>query len=217
MTVVAGLDDAGRGPVIGPMVLAGVSIEEEKLASLKALGVKDSKLLSPTQREVLYDKILKLVKNYKVAIIPPKEIDEAVESKSVNLNGLEAIHFAQIINFLKPDAAIVDCPSTNIRAYTDYLKIYLKEKVNLRCEHKADKNHVIVGAASIIAKVTRDREIEKLKQKYKVDFGSGYPSDPLTQQFLKENWKNYPDLFRKSWSSYKAYSEPKRQKSLSEF
>lgn len=217
MPLIAGFDDAGRGPVIGPMVIAGVSIEEEKLASLKALGVKDSKLLSPTQRDALYDKILKLVKGHKAIIIPPSEIDQAVESKTMNLNGLEAIKFAQAINFLKPDVAIVDCPSTNIRAYTDQVKVYLKDKVNLRCEHKADLNFPVCAAASIIAKVTRDREIEKIKEKYNIEFGSGYPADERTQIFLKENWDKHPELFRKSWSSYKVYSQPKKQKSLSEF
>ena len=198
------------------MVLGGVVIDEERVASLKAIDVKDSKLLSANKREILYEKILRLVDGYKIIIISPEKIDEAVESVSSNLNTLEAITFAQLINFLKPDVAIVDCPSTNIRAYTEQLKIYLKNPVNLRCEHKAEK-YPVVAAASILAKVTRDREMEKIREEYKVECGSGYPADPLTQRFLKENWNKYPELFRKSWSTYRAYSEPKRNKSLSEF
>ena len=198
------------------MVLAGVSIEEEKLASLRAIGVQDSKLLSPTQREGLYKKIIKLVKAYKTIIVPAKEIDQAVESKTINLNTLEAQKFAQLINFLKPEIAIVDCPSTNISAYTEQLKTYLKTKVNLRCEHKAEK-YPSVAAASILAKVTRDKEVENLKKKYDIDFGSGYPSDPNTQMFLKDNWNKYPSLFRKSWATYKRYSEAKKQKTLKDF
>jgi len=195
------------------MVLAGVAIEEEKLGSLQALGVKDSKLLSPTQREVLYDKIIKIVKSYKILVTQPADIDKAVFVNG--LNTLEAIKFSQLINALKPDVAIVDCPSTNIGAYTEELKLLLKQPTNLRCEHKAEK-YPVVAAASILAKVTRDREIEKMKETYG-DCGSGYPADPKTKQFLKENWDKYPEIFRKSWSTYKAYSEGKKQKSLSEF
>src|SRR3989338_9154796 len=144
------------------MVLAGVAIEEKKLGSLKALGVKDSKLLSPTQREVLYDKIIKIVKSYKILVPQPADIDKAV---AVNgLNTLEAVKFGQLINALKPDVAIIDCPSTNIAAYTKELKLMIKEPVNLRCEHKADRDFPIVAASSILAKVTRDREIEKIKE-----------------------------------------------------
>ncbi|HZX12245.1 MAG TPA: ribonuclease HII [Candidatus Nanoarchaeia archaeon] len=205
-----------RGPVIGPMVLAGVVIEEEKISSLKALGVRDSKLLTPNQREALYDKIIKTVKNHKIIIISPQEIDNAVEDKNVTLNGLEAIKFAQLINALKSDIAIVDCPSTNIKAYTEQLKLYLKEQPELRCEHKGER-HPPVAAASILAKVTRDREVEKIKKKYNIECGSGYPNDPLCKDFLKENWDKYPEIMRKSWSTYKAYAEGKKQTSLKEF
>jgi len=217
MTVVCGVDDAGRGPVIGPMILAGVSIEEEKLASLKALGVKDSKELSANQRNILYEKIIKVVKGYKVLVVSPSEIDTAVESRTSNLNTLEAQKFAMIINHLKPDIVIVDCPSTNIRAYSETLKLYLKHDVNLRCEHKADRNWPSVAAASILAKVTRDREVEALKEKYKIEFGSGYPADPTTKKFLEENWKKHAKIFRKSWATYKKYSDSAKQKSLAEF
>lgn len=217
MAVVCGVDDSGRGPVIGPMILAGISMDEEKLASLKALGVKDSKDLSPNQRNLMYEKILKLVKGHKIIIVPPAEIDEAVESRTSNLNTLEAQKFAMIINYLKPDVAIVDCPSTNIRNYTETLRLYLKHEVNLRCEHKADKNWPAVAAASILAKVTRDREVQSLKEKYKIEFGSGYMADPITKKFLDENWQKYSKIYRKSWASYKKLVEGSKQKSLSEF
>jgi ribonuclease HII len=87
------------------------------------------------------------------------------------------------------------------------------------CEHKADLNHLVVGAASILAKVTRDREIEKLKKSIGINFGSGYPSDPLTQDFLRKNYSKYPDIFRKEWASYKeaANISIKKQKSLSDY
>ena len=217
MKIIAGIEDAGRGPIIGPMVLAGVSIDEDKITELKEMKVKDSKLLTPKKRQELYSKIIAVAKDYKIIIVEPKEIDEALESDSLNLNWLEAIKFAQIINYLKPDKAIVDCPSPNIRAYKEYLMVYLKDKnIDLICEHKADVNYPIVSASSIIAKVTRDREVEKLKKKYG-DFGSGYLADPKTKKFFDENWEKHPEIFRKTWTPYKDHINGKNQKKLGEF
>lgn len=215
MATIAGLDDAGRGPVIGPMVLAGISIEEKHQKELEKLGVKDSKLIAPNRREELYKQIIKVVKNYKIIVVQAKEIDKAVESESSNLNWLESEKFGMIINHLKPNIAIIDCPSTNLKAYTEHLRRFLKGKTHLICEHKADLNHPVVAAASILAKVTRDKEIEKLKEKYG-DLGSGYPSDPKTKKYLEKNWKKYPEIFRKSWASYKKYTSTK-QAELGEF
>lgn len=217
MKIIAGLEEAGRGPIIGPMVLAGVSLEEDDIIKLKEMKVKDSKLLTPKKREELYGKIIAIAKDHKIIIVEPKEIDEALESDSLNLNWLEAIKFAQIINYLKPDKAIVDCPSPNIRAYKEYLMVYIKDKnIDLICEHKADVNYPIVSASSIIAKVNRDREVEKLKKKYG-DFGSGYLADPKTKKFFEENWEKHPEIFRKTWTPYKDNIKGKNQKKLGEF
>ena len=215
--LIVGIDDAGRGPVIGPMVLAGVMIEEDRLEKIKEIGAKDSKLLSPKQRKELFSKIIKLVKNYQIIKISPKEIDEAVLSKTTNLNWLEADNMAKIINSLKPDKSIIDCPSNNIEKFSAYLNKKLKVRTILKCEHKADLNFPIVGAASILAKVTRDEEIEKIQKMIPHDIGSGYPSDPRTQKFLKEHGDKYPDIFRKSWATYSNNKEEKMQKSLGDF
>ena len=218
MALILGIDEAGRGPVIGPLVIAGVSIDEKDLNKLNELGVKDSKLLSPTQREDMFNKIINTAKNHKIIIIPPKEIDSALRSKSLNLNWLEAIKSAEIINFLKPEKAIIDCPSNNITAYKNFLKKYLKDKkIELALEHKADLKYIIVSAASIIAKVTRDKEIKKIQKKIKEPIGSGYPSDPITINFLKKNHNSYPEIFRKEWASWKNINKKKKQKSLNDF
>ena len=104
----------------------------------------------------------------------------------------------------------MDCPSNNIPAYTAYVQKHVKDKtIELISEHKADLNHTIVGAASIIAKVVRDREIAKSREDIGIDFGSGYPSDPKTKEFLAKNWDKYPLLFRKSWASYKKVVQKK--------
>lgn len=207
------------------MVIAGVLIDEKDEHMLKELGAKDSKLLSPKQREELFSKIIKAVKSYHIEIISPKEIDNAVDSEASNLNDLEAINFAKCINALKPEIAVIDCPSTNIKAYTAHLGLYLKIKPKLQCEHKADLNWPVVSAASILAKVTRDKEIEKIQKNIKEDIGSGYPADPITKEFLKNNWNKHPEIFRHSWSTYREISgesfqkkgKVKAQKTLGEF
>lgn len=217
MKLIAGIDDAGRGPVIGPMVLAGVSIEQNKLKLLEKRGVKDSKLIPPTIREDLSKEIKKIVESYKIIIIPPKDIDKELNSPDSNLNKLEGTKIAEIINDLEADESVVDCPSTNAKAFSSFLKEKIKVKTKLICEHKADLNHVIVGAASILAKVTRDKEIEKIKKKINIQFGTGYPSDPRTKEFLRRYYNQYPEIFRKTWKTYKKVVENKNQKSLVDF
>ncbi|GEM_PF-392437 len=166
MVSICGIDEAGRGPVIGPLVIAGAMMDEKDLPKLEKLGVKDSKLLTPKKREQLFPKIQKICA-YKIIIIEPQEIDNAVQSQELNLNWLEAIKSAEILKELKPNKAILDCPSPNIAKYTAYVKNKLEDtSITVICEHKADVNHKIVGAASVLAKVTRDRIIEEIKKKY---------------------------------------------------
>lgn len=199
--------------------MCGILIKEEDEAKLKSIGAKDSKLLTPRTREILFDQIKKMVLKYEIVILSPQEIDEAVEgSKETNLNWLEAKTSAKIINKLKPEKAILDCPSPNIRAYENYLRKHLdSKKIVLVCAHHADKDFPLVSAASILAKVTRDREIECIKKRIGIDFGSGYPADPVTKAFLKEHYMDFPDIIRHSWAPYKALVKQKSQKRLGEF
>lgn len=218
MPTVAGIEEAGRGPVIGPMVMCGVLVEGDEEAKLKSIGAKDSKLLTPRTRELLYGQIIKMVKAYEVIIVSAQEIDNALNDPNLNLNKLEALTSGKIINKLKPDKVLVDCPSNNTKAYAEELRGYIDDKgMKIVAEHKADVKYTVVSAASIIAKVTRDREIEKIKDSIGIDFGSGYPADEKTQLFLKKNWDKYPEIFRKTWSSYKRFAAEKKQKKLGEF
>lgn len=212
-----GIDDAGRGPVIGPMVLAGVLIEEEENENLKSIGAKDSKLLLPKKRKEVGDKI-KSKYRYHVEVIYPTEIDN-----SDNLNYTEAIHAAMIINELtkdlnEPVEIILDCPSVNLIAWNgDVLKLLKKpEIVSMRCEHKADFNYPIVGAASIVAKERREEEVKKIKDELGIDFGSGYPSDPATKEFIAKNFEKdeFKEIIRFSWSTVKKLQNDKEQKTL---
>jgi len=215
-----GIDEAGKGPCIGPLVLCGLQIDKKKELELKLLGVKDSKKLTPLKRLVLAEKIKEIADDIEVIHILPEEIDNAISSVSSNLNLLEADKIAEIINKLKPDEIIVDCPSPNKKQFAlDIQKKLKTKKSKIIAEHKADDNYPIVAAASIIAKVTRDNEINKLKKEYDVDFGSGYMSDEITQNFLKENWENskYSSIIRRSWESWKKLKRDKNQKKLSEW
>ena len=203
MATICGIDEAGRGPLIGSLFIAGVVIEPSQEQQLKDMGVKDSKLLSPHKREQLYDEIIKFVKSYKVIRVTSDEIDDAVQSQETNLNWLEAIKAGEIIDALKPESVILDCPSPNLKAYHDFIQKKLTHKTLLTCAHHADTDFVVVGAASILDKVTRDREIAALRKKIGVDFGSGYITDPKTKAFAESYWDKYPEVFRHSWKTFK--------------
>ncbi|MBI2660442.1 ribonuclease HII, partial [Candidatus Woesearchaeota archaeon] len=213
-----GIDESRRGPVLGVMVMCGAMIEESNLPKLIKLKPKDSKLLTREEREKLYPKILSVLKYYKVIIMQPKEIDKAVHGHDgLNLNKLEAHKQADILNEFNPEKAIIDCPSNNIKSYhQQLLKLLKNKKIELILEHNAER-YPLVAAASIIAKVTGDNEIEKIKKQIGIDFGSGYMSDPKTVEFLKSNFENYPEIFRKSWFPYRELVNKKFQKSLTDF
>lgn len=195
--LVCGVDDAGRGSVLGPLVIAGVLIERKKIKELVKIDVKDSKLLSPHSREILYKKIISIVDDYYVARIPPGVIDSSVSKNQ--LNNLEAKYMAKVIERLKPNSAYVDsCDVNPARFGTQISKLAKIKKIH--SSHHADRRFPVVSAASIIAKVNRDRAIEKLRLNDEV--GSGYPSDPKTMGFIRKYIELHgipPKFARKSW------------------
>ncbi len=210
--MIAGIDEAGRGAVIGPMVIAGVLVENDN--ELAELGVKDSKLLTPEQREKLYGEIAKMVKDYVVIKIPANAIDEM--RKRYSLNVIEAMKMAEIINAIRPEKVFVDCPQVNTSKFVALLKSMVNSDVKIVAENFADAKYPVVAAASIIAKVERDREIEKLKEKFGFDFGVGYPHDEKTIEFLKK-FKEFPECVRKSWITAKEIQKENKQRKLEEF
>ncbi len=213
--IICGVDEAGRGPVIGPMVMVGCNIEQKDEKLLKELGVADSKKLSPAKREELFDKIIALVK-YEVEILTPQIIDAALNDPYLNLNKLEALATARLLNKLKPQKAFIDLPTKDASTYIAEINKSADVDVDIVAEHKADDNYAICSAASILAKVIRDKEIQKIKDEFGIDIGSGYPSDQKTRDFLKNNYKKY-DFFRKTWQTYKDVADAKKQKKLGEF
>lgn len=195
--LVCGVDDAGRGSLLGPLVIAGVSLKRSKIKKLSSMGIRDSKKLTPAAREQLYKKIIEYADDYYVARIYPKTIDRSV--KKHQLNFLEAKYMAKVIIKLKPNISYVDSCDVNPSRYGKEIGKMAK-KGKIRSYHHADSRFVIVSAASIVAKVSRDKAITKLRKEH--DLGSGYPSDKKTINFvsnyLADN-KEFPSFVRKSW------------------
>jgi ribonuclease HII len=211
--LIAGVDEAGRGCVIGPLVIAGYLIKEVNIPLLIQLGVKDSKLLSPKKRENLSTEIMRIAEKHYVVKLSPSEIDHAVESKRKlhKLNRLEAQAMAHIISMLKPDQAYVDAADVVEDRFKHHIQEALTVKANITSKHKADRIYPVVSAASIIAKVERDSEIAVLRGAYG-DFGSGYLTDQRTTSFLRrwlQTHDEYPDCVRKSWKPAKQVKDEK--------
>jgi len=205
-TVVCGVDEAGRGAVLGPLVLAGVSIRERDIPKLKRLGVRDSKELTAGQRETLAGKIEKIAKDVIVLKVGPCRIDE-YRRQGVNLNKVEALKMKTIIECLDPRTAYIDGPEVNTEKFGRFLNKIINIETSLVVENFADRKYPVVSAASIMAKVERDNEIEILRKKYGFE-GTGYPSDERTigwmKEYLRKN-KNFPEkgLVRHSWITTK--------------
>ncbi len=206
--LIAGIDEAGRGCVIGPLIVAGILIKQEKMPMLEQIEVKDSKLLTAKKREALFPEIIRLAEKHAVIKLSPTQIDQAVESqrKLHKLNRLEAKAMAKIVDRLKPEVVYVDAADVWAERFANHIQEASVFKTRIIAEHKADKTYPVVSAASIVAKVERDREIAILREKYG-DFGTGYIADQKTPNFLVQWLKShddYPDCVRKSWKPAKA-------------
>jgi ribonuclease HII len=198
--------------------MCGYLIDESKLDKLSRMSVKDSKLLTPQKREKLVPKLKKLSDDFILVKITAGEIDR-LRSVS-NLNKIEIARMRLMIDLLKPEKVVVDSPERNTNRFRAKILENLRHNgFYLVAENFADRNHVEVGAASIIAKVHRDAEIEKLHRKHGF-FGSGYTSDWRTIAFLKD-WmkrnKEFPDFVRKSWITAMLIKEERQQRQMAEF
>ncbi|MEG3224443.1 MAG: ribonuclease HII [Methanobacteriales archaeon Met13] len=193
-----GIDEAGRGSVIGPLVLCGVAIEQERLKFLERLGLKDSKKVAPKKRVVLARKIKKIAECHLVKITA-KDID-LLRSKDVNLNQIEKIGMNKIISAANPHTCLVDSMDVKPKRLSRELE-EVNPGINVIAEHKADDRYPLVAASSIVAKVERDLEIHQIRNEYQ-NIGSGYPSDPRTIKFLNETaYHDLPDFVRRSWAT----------------
>lgn len=194
-----GLDEAGRGPVIGPMVVAMLCATN---AAMKEIGARDSKTLSPASRERIFQRIMESGGDYSYKIIGVQDINRKMETMTLNEIEEEA-YVSLIAQSVSDGTHYVDSFDVNEDRLTAKLSALTGK--NVLCRHKADALYPVVSAASIIAKVVRDSQIEKLKTTYG-DFGSGYPSDPRTVSFLERSIDNNTDLtdiVRVHWETYR--------------
>ena len=207
---IAGVDDAGRGPIIGPLVIGGVLIPEDQQEEFKTMGVRDSKLLTPGVRAKLDAKIRATAAKVSLVEAQPREIDDSVLHGGPlrRLNYLEARMMADVLTDLGPAKAYVDASDVNEVRYGEDIRSFLPQglkAMNIISEHHADRTFPVVSAASIIAKVRRDSLVEELR-KYYGDFGSGYITDPKTMAFLRR-WRQthseFPPIVRMSWKTIK--------------
>ncbi len=197
---ILGIDEAGRGSVLGPLVIAGVVVPEKMEKVLGKMGVKDSKRLTPNRREVLSRKLKKMFE-WDIVVYSAGDIDD-LRAKGINLNEIERRGMEELILKLNADKVIVDAVDVKPQRFQD--KLRSATGANVLAEHKADDKYIEVSAASIIAKHTRDEEIHKLNKEFEDigGIGSGYPSDPKTKEFLANyTYSEMPEFVRKSWNT----------------
>lgn len=213
-----GIDEAGRGSVIGPLIVGGVLIDREKLKDLEELNVKDSKLLSKKRREDLFPKIEEIAKQTKIVISTAQEIDQMM-NVGINLNEIEKRKFLEVINELDPDEVIIDCPSVNEEKFGRKIKNLIENDSKVKVEHKADENYPVVSAASIIAKVVRDRNVEEIKEETGIELKTGYSHDKESIEFIKDSFER-PEIrkyIRKNWSTHKRLKDENEQSKLEDY
>lgn len=205
------------------MVIAGVAINKKDEKKLVKIGVRDSKELSEEKREELAEKIEKIAKDILVLRVQPCKID-TLRAKGINLDKIEAMKMAEIIEMIDVDKIYVDSLEQNSTRFKDLIKSFLKTKLNVELivENYLDESVPVVSAASIIAKVERDKVIEELKRKINYDFGVGYPHDERTIEFLKKiikesKGKELPAYIRKSWITTQFLQKDSWQKKLKDF
>src|SRR2546428_4030864 len=177
-----GVDEAGRGPVLGPLVVAGVAVVPA--VAFRQMNVRDAKKLSPERREALAPEIERVAR-FELVVVPAERID-AMRAE-MSLNDFEAKLFAELIQRLRPETAYVDAADVDEIEFKRCVQRELPFAVEIVSQHNADELFPVVSAASILAKVRRDREMRAIESEIGDTIGSGYSSDPDTITFL-EKW-----------------------------
>lgn len=204
-----GVDEAGKGPVLGPMIIAIVSGDED---TLKKIGAKDSKALSHPSRLRIFELIKKEAGFMQWVKISSSELNREMEGETINK--IEERKVSELINFSPCSKIYVDSFDVNEERLSKLLSGMTGKEVI--CRHRADSQFYSVSAASIVAKVIREREMDIIRRKYG-NIGSGYPSDPMTVKFLEDSIKNgidITDIVRTHWKTYLNAVNSVRQKRL---
>jgi ribonuclease HII len=218
--MICGVDESGRGPCLGPLVVAGVLVEND--IELVRIGACDSKQLSPKQRGELAPKIQHLATQYELIVLPAPDIDDL--RKTMTLNELEVFVYSKIIEKLKPDVCYVDAVDVNEERFGRDIRSHLSFNPQIISKHKADERYPVVGAASILAKITRDAHVRTIAQELEpalnLPLGSGYPADPVTKKFL-ETWiarfGSLPPHVRHSWETCQKLLRQQKNTRLDQF
>lgn len=182
MRLVLGIDEAGRGCVLGPMVVAGFLVREDRIHLLREAGARDSKALDPSRRQRMRPRLLELAERVVLRAVPPAELD----ARSLNEIGLDVA--VGLIAETAPDEALLDAPVPP-GGCARYARV-LRERLgagaprSIVAVNRAEDLFPAVGAASVIAKLERDAAIDGLSATHG-SVGSGYPSDPATVAFLR--------------------------------
>jgi ribonuclease HII len=195
--MMCGIDEAGRGSVMGPLVVGSVCIGSD--SPLRDIGVKDSKKLSPAVRERMFDLITDACVSTCTVIASAADIDE--RRKRLSLNVIELEMFVEAVSGMKADVVYADCPDADESGFSGIMMARLNG-TKVIAEHKADDTYPVVSAASIIAKVTRDRMMDSISKEFGINVGSGYPSDHYTMDFIEKWIKDNgspPEHTRCSW------------------
>lgn len=197
---VVGLDEAGRGAWIGPLVVGAVAVPRERLRTVAGTGARDSKTLSPGRRETILERLRSCASVASRGALP-EEVDRHVAEHG--LNRLEARLFGELAGTFAPAEARVDACDANARRFGGAVAHHAGPQVRVIARHRMDATDPLVGAASIVAKVSRDRAIRELAEQLGEEIGSGYPSDPTTVEFV-HRWTGshdgLPPWLRRSWA-----------------
>ncbi len=203
--IMAGIDEAGRGPVIGPLVVCIAFCRREDEKHLKDINPRDSKKLTPKQREDTYQKLKKFV-TFRWVEVSAADLNRLM--KDLSLNDIEASVMAELIKDLKEGDIMIDMPDRYSWTFRERMAKFGVTK--FEAEHKADDHYPIVAAASICAKIMRDKKIQEI-QAATFDFGSGYPSDQKTIEALrdKEKMKKLVPFIRQRWKTIEDLKQTK--------
>jgi len=214
----AGIDEAGRGPVVGPLVVGLVAGDTEKL---RRLEVRDSKLLTPARRTELDARIRDVADRVEVVELSAPELDARMGRQSLNV--VEVDCFAELARRVEAETYYLDACDTNPRRFGNaFLARLLREPPpRVVSEHRADAKYPLVSAASIIAKVRRDQVVrsiaERLEPTIGLPLGSGYSHDERTIAFLERHLEVHGRLpleARAKWATSQALKAARAQSKL---
>ncbi|MBI5223822.1 ribonuclease HII [Candidatus Micrarchaeota archaeon] len=206
MNIIGGIDEAGRGPVIGPLIIAIATCKRSNEKKLKELASKDSKQLSPKQREETLIELRKICE-FREIEVSATQINKMM--KEMSLNDIEAKFMAQLVQRAGDADIMIDMPDRYSWTFKERMAKFGAHK--FEAQHKADANYPIVAAASIFAKVTRDQRTAQIREITGVDFGSGYPSDPKTKKAIenKEERTRISEYLRWEWKTLENIKQTK--------